>query len=70
MYQQTATKIENKQSMNHLKKLNIMFFKVPSNDYLEDNVESNSEKENETSFSLKLISKETLKNFGDILSSK
>ena len=47
-----------------------MFFKVPSNDYLEDNVESNSEKENETSFSLKLISKETLKNFGDILSSK
>ena len=57
-------------SETQIKKLNIMFFKVPSNDYLEDNVESNSEKENETSFSLKLISKETLKNFGDILSSK
>ena len=56
-------------SETQIKKLNIMFFKFPSNEYVEDNVESNSEKEKETSFSLKLISKETLKNFGDILSS-
>lgn len=56
-------------SETQIKKLNIMFFKFPSNEYLEENVESNSEKEKESSFSLKLISKETLKNFGDILSS-
>lgn len=56
-------------SETQIKKLKIMFFKFPSNEYLEDNVESDSEKEKENSFSLKPILKDTLKNLGDILSS-
>ena len=60
-------------SETQIKKLNIMFFKFPSNEYFGDNVEIESEKEkdgqNSFNFNPLPIAKVTLKNFREILES-